>query len=381
MALTTLHYDVIATIISLLNSCDALNLALTSKYFYDLAINQVSQSVNCTCPEQFLSAWDTLARSDTHRARYVRTLRVGNVGPKAAKFLDGRNPQVLMLRDLVLQAQNISHLFLRGASLMEDEGFCAAFEALNHLVHLELFGGYDSRTLAVIEGLRSPLQVLSLRAHEDRASPLLDVLVSLTPHQSSLRVLRVTGRSHLPHVSPDKFVSESPPRFPHCRRLILAQAYYHSSIDLFATFPNVETLNFPYIRVQPAQCNVPQLRHLELHATRMGQLAGRLSAIRYLHLFNGVVLMNGGGITLQATLDAIREVSPAALHLNIHSGSANANMAPLWDGLTSIVPSLKCLDLFFEPTSSYSRSNVGNVYEEIALWVVRDLVPSRTPSD
>ncbi|RDX43816.1 hypothetical protein OH76DRAFT_1421748 [Lentinus brumalis] len=42
-------------------------------------------------------------------------------------------------------------------------------------------------------------------------------------------------------------------------------------------------------------------------------------------------------------------------------------MAPLWDGLTSIVPSLKCLDLFFEPTSSYSRSNVGNVYEEIAL--------------
>ena len=371
VTLTTLHYDAIQLVIRFLDPHDALSLSLTSRYFYDLAINQVSTSVSCTNPEKLLSAWQLFAGEGKDRARYVRILRVGQLHSYTMTLAPGhaQDPYVF-LHDLLLRTENVSHIFLRGASLMENFGICAAMQAMQHLAHLELFGGYDSRTLAVIGALQSPLQVLSLRAHEDRASPLLDVLVSLIPHQSSLRVLRVTGRSHLPHVSLHKFNRDQPPRFPLCRRLILAQVYYHPSVDLSAAFPNVEVVNFPYIRVQPIEDKIPPLRHLELHATRMGQLAGRLSKVQYLHLFNGVLLVNGSGVTLQVTLDAIREVSPVALHLNISASSADANMTAFWPGLASVAPNLRCLDLLFEPTSSYARSGVGNMYQEIALYLV-----------
>ncbi|KAI0711888.1 hypothetical protein C8T65DRAFT_646920, partial [Cerioporus squamosus] len=153
-----------------------------------------------------------------------------------------------------------------------------------------------------------------------------------------------------------------PPRFPLCRRLILAQLYYHTSVDIFATVSNIEVMYFPHIRLQPTRDKVPPLRHLQLHAAKVAQLAGRFSGTRYLHLVNG-------GPTLQITLDAVREVSPVALHLDVISHSANAKMTAFWDGLAAFAPRMRCLDLIFEPGSSYTRSNVGNVYEEIALWM------------
>ena len=72
-----LPYDVMHAITTLLNSHDALNLALTSRNFHDLAIDQVSTYVNGT-GTKLLSAWKCLVEKKPERARHVRTLCVGH---------------------------------------------------------------------------------------------------------------------------------------------------------------------------------------------------------------------------------------------------------------------------------------------------------------
>ncbi|RPD61030.1 hypothetical protein L226DRAFT_522865 [Lentinus tigrinus ALCF2SS1-7] len=44
-------------------------------------------------------------------------------------------------------------------------------------------------------------------------------------------------------------------------------------------------------------------------------------------------------------------------------------MAAFWHGLAAVAPKLRCLDLAIEPSSSYARSGVGDMYQEIALYL------------
>ena len=389
-SLAALPYDAMHSIVALLSSYYALNLALTSRSFHDLAINQASTYVYGTGSTKLLSAWKCLVEREPERARHVRTLCVGHrprtefaqedweahTSNEDEEFVEGRDPCVLV-SDLLLEAQGTSRVFVGGTRFMEDARVSAAMQSLKHLVHLHVLGGYNHKTFAAIGALHSPLQILSIHAETYsimNTVPVLEVLIAIASHRTSLRALRLIGPTDMIHTRRALEMLEQLPCFPLCLRLVLAQsdlALPH--INIFAAFPNLEAVEFPYNWHSDVLTKVPRLSHLQLYHRHSGSSLNTSWSVRYLHNSSSILLgeeTRSGYVESQ--LSEVREVSPVGLHLELHMFSAVNKTAYFCDVLAPLTPRLRCLDIQYAFPSCYKRSRLVGDNNEIALWMVSD---------
>ncbi|KAJ2990247.1 hypothetical protein NUW54_g8527 [Trametes sanguinea] len=174
MNLVSLPDDVLLLIFSYLRGRDALNVAITSKRLYPLALPRIAAMIMCWTPIALRRLHRYMLSGPQLRAKYLRSLSIDVFAVCKDEQTDYLEPdtderyavdvsQVQLLGDLLLRAPNLTELSLEGFHwcLCQDPRIGPALQSMGQLANLRLSTLGDS-ALYVLRECKANIHRLTL---------------------------------------------------------------------------------------------------------------------------------------------------------------------------------------------------------------------------
>lgn len=287
MSLLTLNYDALQHLCSYIYGCDALNLALTCRTLYEVAIPRVLVRIHCRTPKQLCNLWHfTTHEEQASRVRSLtidaKAFEIGNVPFRHRVCAD----YCEFLGDVLGSVRNLTHLRLDlSVILSQDRHMGSNVATMAHLVHLEL-NQFPREAIDILRQLKSPLESL----HID----FRDTYVPLPPGEDFFAaIIELKSLHALSIVSSKPWVNIrlSSPSPPHASLRSLVYCVPLSVPDcLVGLCSRVGTLSLcstnSAVSAWLSSVPIPPLRHLVVTLSNMYRLIrlGLLTHARFIHI-------------------------------------------------------------------------------------------------
>ncbi|OBZ72208.1 hypothetical protein A0H81_07425 [Grifola frondosa] len=354
MSFLSLNDDVLLALVSYLSPRDALQLSLTGRAIYPIAIQQVPTAARCEDSEKLGEVHDYMLSDIPNRAHRLKELTIANF--KESLGCDYEQ-YAKLVGDLLEQAMNLKRIVIEGfAELLEtDPRIGDAFIALTKLEFVKVFDARTAECFQVIERMRSNPRVLHVGGLETASAYSL-LFSSIASFTKPLHL-------HLTAFGDSESETEyAPMSLPHVRGLTLEESIvpWDALVD---TFPNVRCLELcdvGLIHSLDGKC-WPKLRHL--------MLAGDLEYIENLDTLCQVHGLDVLELKVSDVLNAVRVISPVFLSCAVRMTAKR----PFWQGLIRAAPRMKALEIDLHRHSSSEKCDRTQWLPRVPLLL--DMLP------
>ncbi|KAI0706769.1 hypothetical protein C8T65DRAFT_651936 [Cerioporus squamosus] len=349
MSLLTLNHDTLQYLCTFLHGQDALNLSLTCRTLFDVAIPRVPVRIHCRTPPRLCLLWH-FATSNLEQAARIRSLiidaetfEIGNVPFRhrvCAQYCE-------FLGDILDTVRNLIHLRIDlSVILAQDCRMGSIIASMHNLVHLEL-NQFPKEAIGVLRNLQSPVESL----HVD----FRDTYVPLPPAEEFFAaILELKSLRALSIISPKPWghVQLAPPASAHAYLRSLVYSVPLCVPDcILELCPRLETLVLCSTGTSVSgwltRAPIPPLRHLVLTLSNLHFLVrlGLLTRVRYIHLYSDKAITPDSD-ELSRLAQCLQAVQPLGLHFR---ASFKSRCSP-WSGpVQQMVPALRCLSIGILP--------------------------------
>ncbi|KAH9885755.1 hypothetical protein C8Q73DRAFT_294046 [Cubamyces lactineus] len=359
MPVPPLNDDILRHILSYLWKRDALNAALCSKRFRDLALPRVAAVANAGSPTSLRRLCAYMLSGTPPRAQYLEDLTITLTTfdyPSHAPYSDYWDfSQAHLVGDLLLAARRLRRIAFERfhPCVAADPRIGEALFAMDRLVSAEFATVADS-TFELLPGLNRNLRALQLmyfwehdeQPLEDETKTFPPLLMALSPlHRlSTLGVLyfdppdgSLTGRS-------DRHLLQLPSI--RTLRFSLSSA---SALELVDVCPNVTHIDFSSARLNPGDqvCDGPSwppLQAMTLGGYREVKcIAHRVGAVDKLAIYD-IIKVDAADEpeTVTDLLAFLAQASPVSMSLRV---SFQAAPMAFWGRVAPVAPRLRMLEL------------------------------------
>ncbi|KAI0360812.1 hypothetical protein OH77DRAFT_726864 [Trametes cingulata] len=352
LELLSLNRDVLKTISDFCDPGDALQLAMTCKDAYELAMPRVLSDVSIgdpgddDGPDRLEKFCRFMLADPARRIRHLRALRLLDFAFARVHSVPGGRERVEadfssadVLAALLLRADNLRIIYIRDAEPLF-QSHPAVYEALSQLKLLKEVSLYyiGNSTLKAISQLRSTPAVVENGLWKDGPRPQGDI-TPFGPFVDSLKHLKLWECGCMLESIIDAFI------WPNLHTLEIGGRIAKIS-ELARAFPNLRRLTF-YLEFSvkqetgPAVC-WPELDYLETSAP----IAAFPSPVRRLQLQYPIGASRGGGSHNSSdlkTLPLMERANPVVLSCTL----SDAVPVTMLERMKSSMPSLRYLELLY----------------------------------
>ncbi|KAI0752694.1 hypothetical protein C8Q80DRAFT_470107 [Daedaleopsis nitida] len=403
MHILELNEHVLRQICDYLSGSNALNLSLSSKDLYSLAIHRVAAIVTISSRHLLRRFHQTVIYDAPHRAAdihclsiYATALRRESSSTSSSESThrdeDSLPPQevVDILIDLFRNTHNLHRLTLDSVHtlLYRDARLGAALASLPRLdyAHLNLV---SDRVLKAVEKTGWDLRVLALYSlayyryidsypdYDMTYSILLETIAQF-PHLHTLTINRFHGGYIGDPGWQDTLPDLPASSFPALRRLFIWNSKRLATLDFIDRCPNLELLDVELNETDSeeiasrALTSWPAIRSLRSSApVSLHNVSGvhhviELNTAEHFRIPSRISVLDPAGkdkIVVSSLVCLLRKVSPRWLQLSVAVGSTPMTF---WNDVPAVAPRLRYLDL------KVSMPQLRKMYAD---WLVRPRLP------